>query len=184
MFGRRRHAFVFHMWTVGLAKAKYEGRTVVAAKFDLGFMLGSHGPGMARDLYVNVKMLPPTGGSVFALSIPDQRNWTGHHAFGVLTNIVSVDGFKLAPGAQVQPLIFKASVIPNFERGLRYEISFGHGDTPMHKVEADVSVADLKDAWGKFVSNPTDTDVARQFVEDVMGLKSDDEGGLELYGEP
>jgi len=59
LFGRRPQAFVFHMWSIPEAKLARKAATVLAVEFEVGLLLGSHGPGLARDLYVNAKIFPP-----------------------------------------------------------------------------------------------------------------------------
>ena len=127
LFGRRPQPFVFHMWTFPPAKVVWMLTGLVSVECSIGFMLGSYGPGLARDLYVNLQIFPPRGASHCVVSISDQINWTGQNAFGVMWNLVSIDAFKLAPQSMTQPIVLHLSFAPPFESDFRYEITFGHG---------------------------------------------------------
>jgi hypothetical protein len=118
------------------AKVVAKSSAQMAAEFAIGFMLGSHGPGVARDLYVNLRISSPEGPSTAAVSISDQTNWTGHCAFRAVWNLVSRDSFKLAPEAMVQPIVLYLSFAPPFESEFWYKITFGHHSSPVRKVEA------------------------------------------------
>jgi hypothetical protein len=173
LFGRPPQPFVFHMWTLSPATAAV-GDVV---KFQLGFVLGSHGPGMARDLYVNIKTFRPKGRTEIAIQ-PDSTNWTGHNAYGVLTNLVSKDSFKLSPGSLIQPFVFAVRAIPPFESEFSYEITFGHGASQMRRIETRVSPEKLVAAHQAFATAAWSSDVGRRFVEDFMDLDADN-----IYGE-
>jgi hypothetical protein len=136
LFGRSPQPFVFHMWSFSPAKVVAKSSAQMAVEFAIGFMLGSHGPGVARDLYVNLRISSPEGPSTAAVSISDQTNWTGHCAFRAVWNLVSRDSFKLAPEAMVQPIVLYLSFAPPFESEFWYKITFGHHSSPVRKVEA------------------------------------------------
>jgi hypothetical protein len=63
LFGRSPQPFVFHMWSFSPAKVVAKSSAQMAVEFAIGFMLGSHGPGVARDLYVNLRISSPEGPS-------------------------------------------------------------------------------------------------------------------------
>jgi hypothetical protein len=171
------------MWSIPPARLVEKPGKRWAAEFDLGFMLGSHGPGVARDLYVNVQLIPSRGGSTAAIAIPDKVNWSGHHAFGRITNIVSNDSFKLAPEAFVQPIIFELSFRPPFESDLFYEITFGHQASPVTKVTARVKPVVLTQAHETLLkAGDSDEKTGREFVETVMDLKDTENRRKEIYG--
>ena len=182
LFGRRPQPFVFHMWSIPPARLVEKPGKRWAAEFDLGFMLGSHGPGVARDLYVNVQLIPSRGGSTAAIAIPNKVNWSGHHAFERITNIVSNDSFKLAPEAFVQPIIFKLSFMPPFESDLVYEITFGHQTSPVTKVNTRVKPEVLTQAHEALLkTGDSDEKTRRAFVETVMDLKDAEDRRKEIY---
>jgi hypothetical protein len=183
LFGQRPQPFVFHMWSIAPAHLVETTGKQWAAEFDLGFMLGSHGPGVARDLYVNVQVIPPRGGSTAAIVIQDKLNWSGHHAFGRITNIVSNDNFKLAPQAFVQPIIFKLSFVPPFDSDLFYDITFGHQTSAVTKVSARVKPEVLTEAHQVFLkAGDSHEKTGREFVETVMDLKDTENRRKEIYG--
>jgi len=155
-----------------------------AAEFDLGFMLGSHGPGVARDLYVNVQLMPPTGGSTAAVVIRDKINWSGHHAFGRITNIISNDAFKLAPEAFVQPIVLKFSFVPPFETDMFYEFTFGHRGSPVRKLNARIKPDVLTWAHETLLKNgDSNKDAGSESVQTVLDIKDTDDRRREMYGD-
>src|SRR5437899_773496 len=86
---------------------------VHAAVFTVGFMLGSHGPGIARDLYVNIKMLPPGDATTIAMQIME-TNWTGRQSLGVWSSFVAGDASKLAREGAVTTLTSDCTLAPPF----------------------------------------------------------------------
>jgi hypothetical protein len=177
LFGRAPQAFVFHSWDLAPARL---AKTRAGVEFVLGFRLGSWGPGLARDLYVNVQMRPPGGPSEFAVG-PADNDWKSRQHFGVIADFVSVDGFKLAPLGQVLVFRWLARIEPPFESGLEYEISFGHAASPVRQVIWKLSAEELQGAFDRFVSSRQDAENGRQFVKDVMGLERP--GGDFVYTE-
>jgi len=181
LFGRRPQPFVFHAWNVRPAKcvALVKGKR---AEFKLGFVLGSVGPGIARDLYVNVQLHPPRGGSQMGIAIADPQNWSGRNMYsGVLTNLVCSDSFKLAPGARVQVFEFGVVAQPPFDSELVYEITFGHGSSPTRSISVQSSSAELKSAYQRFIGGSGNTAAGRRFVEEFMRLDAGHIYGAEGY---
>jgi hypothetical protein len=181
LFGRRPQPFVFHMWTIQPAKVVQQLTGLVAVECSIGFMLGSHGPGLARDLYVNLKIFPPKGASQGAVSISDQTNWTGQHAFGVMWNLVSIDAFKLAPQSMTRPIVLQLSFAPPCESDFWYEITFGHQGSPVRKVEARVIPEVLQEAYEACKDSGEGDEIRREFIDIVMDIKETEERGPEIY---
>lgn len=183
LFGRPPQPFVFHSWNISPEK-----RVLVSggsrAKFKLGFVLASFGPGIARDLYVNVQIHPPKGHTEIAVALDDPNNWTGRNMYGgILTNLVSSDSFKLAPGGRVQVLSFLVETRPPFESDLFYEISFGHGSSPMRMFQARITPIELSEAYEAFTVEPANPEVGRKLVEQVMRLDAGNIYASEGYGQ-
>ncbi len=55
LFGRRPQPFVYHMWAISPAALAPDG----SARFTVDFLIANNGPGLARDLYVNLNALAP-----------------------------------------------------------------------------------------------------------------------------
>ena len=178
LFGRPPQPFVFHMWSYPPAHLVKKvvvknDRTVLAAEFDLEFRLSSYGPGLARDLYVNLQILPPGPDSTALVMPVDTNNWSGRHSLGRFTNLVSNESFKLAPMAIVNPVTLRFSLVPPFESALIYEISYGHGGSPITKIEGRVKPEVLQAAYDVLAaaSDQEKKEAGHQFIVTVMNIK-------------
>jgi hypothetical protein len=148
-------------------------RQVFAAEFDIEFRLSSYGPGLARDLYVNLHVLPPKGGST-ALAMPvDTNNWSARHSLGRFTNLVSNEPFKLAPMAIVNPITLRFNLVPPFESALTYQITYGHGSSPITKLDSRVEPNILQTAYDAFMGAGEERRKAAsyEFIVAVMNIK-------------
>ncbi len=172
LFGRHPQPEAIHMWVV--APATYQQHRAdkpFAAEFTLGFLLANQGPAIARDLYVNVTIAPPSDSAQIGIEIPDKDNWTGHFAFGAIASLVSKDAFKLAPQAFVQPLRFRCRFAPPFEAELFYRITFGAQGTPVRSIETHVDAAALRVAFDAFAASDHGSVAGRRFVVQVMDIR-------------
>lgn len=150
------------------------GQTAFAAHFSIGFLLANDGPAIARDLYVNATVIPPGNATQIAVEVSDRANWTGGFAFGTLTSLVPVDGYKLAPKALVQPLVFRCAFAPPFERSLFYRINFGCSGSPVRTIEAEAEPARLEEAFDAFRGSAQDPVSGNRFIETVMSIQAPD----------
>ena len=151
-----------------------DNKRVLAAGFDLEFRLGSHGPGLAHDLYVNLQILPPRPNSTAAVMPVDTDNWSGRHSLGRITNLVSNESFKLAPLAIVNPITLRFSLVPPFESPLIYQIGYGHSGSPITKIEGIVKPEILQAVYDALVAAKGDEekkDAGYQFIVTVMDIK-------------
>jgi hypothetical protein len=176
LFGRRPEPFVFHGWNLG--PVRFTGRSV---HFHIGFTLNSRGPGIARDLYVTVQSGLPNAKSELSYECPDSKGWTGSMAYGQIIHLTSVDGFKLAPGAIVQPIILHFRLESRFEHELWYAIQFGHAHSPVREISGRTSPQAITTAWEKLRAAPGATDVSRTFVRTVLALPDPAEQAAEEF---
>lgn len=185
LFGRPPHPFVFHMWTLskpqivpyGIPPSEY------GIKMGIGFMLCSNGPGMARDLYVNLLLHPPGEPTKFMVSTTQDRNWSGYTGFGgMVTHLVAGDTFKLAPGARIQPLTLEFELKPPFKDELYYEFTYGHGGSPMKKLEARVTPAELDSAYANFFGSPHDNEAGKRLLHAALKIEEKEAAESESYG--
>jgi hypothetical protein len=181
MFGRQPRPFVYHMWSLPPETLVQRPDGVVAIEFALGFQLSSYGPGVARDLYVNVMILPPKGGTKATFSHPDTENWTASVAFGITMNLMSKDSLKLPPWGLLQPVILQFSFAPPFTSDFRYEITFGHQASPVRKIEAKVTPATLQRTYDAFISTAGINDGSRKFINEVMAFEEHKKYGPDDY---
>ena len=186
LFGRRPQPFVFHMWSSSPAKLVHVPPDQQGIEFNFGIQLGSHGPGLARDLYLNLDFEKPKGNTQVWVT-PDKTNWTGNFAFGRMTQLVSLDSFRLAPQSFTEPITLKIVFVPPFEGNLSYKIVFGCEGSPTRKVEATVSKGTIQEAYERSLKNfQRDEEMSQsQFMTDFLGIvPSTEESGPEYYGFP
>lgn len=178
LFGRRPQPFVFHCWghtPVNLAAGR--------AAFDIDFVLASRGPGLARDLYVNMLLSGPSGGTEIFVQ-PNEADWTIRRPDDLRTCLVSKDQVKLSPAAKLVAIKLKYYVEPPFESPNFYKFTFGHEGSPVRSVEATVEPEALQLAYDRLVANQGVGSSGHEFVNVIMGLSENGEGGQEFYGDP
>lgn len=121
MFGKRPQPYVYNMFIMG--PAKLVDKTIST---QVGFTLYNQGPGIARHLFINTKIWSSPGkNSLIGFDTPDLNNWTGSFSFGMFMSMISKPEMRIAPEAQVQPLILHADFTPPFTNDFKIEISCG-----------------------------------------------------------
>jgi hypothetical protein len=139
LFGKRPLPFIFHMWSTGPAKLVQGLRSLHAIEFEVGLMLSSWGPGLARDLYVNLTLGLPGNKCTGGVKFPDTQNWKGYQSCGIIYNLISTHDFRLSPHMIAHPLNIFFHLEEPFTKDLYYKIVFGCSESPVRKVEARVS---------------------------------------------
>jgi len=183
MFGRRPQPFIFHNWSLPPAKLVSADPSRLAIQFDLGLKLSSWGPGLARDVYVSLMLLPPGSASRGGVSLPDQKNWPGYQSFGgVFHSLVSAPDFRLAPEMFAHPLNINLQLEPPFETDLHYRITFGHGGSPVYKIEARTSPQAIEKAILDFSKTPEDKEAARKAVVQIMQIEEKSQEVIQQEG--
>ncbi|MEO7862806.1 MAG: ATP-binding protein [Nitrospirales bacterium] len=147
LFGRHPQPFVFHTWLISPPKIQGE-----AVHISIGFLLGNQGPSIARELYVNARVFQPKWASEGRYQCMDQQNWTGHVTLGHMLNLIANDSYRLAPNAMALPFNIELFFQPPFESKLSYEITFGHQNSPMRKLSAEVEPAKISEAYILFMA--------------------------------
>lgn len=155
MFGKRPQADIFHMWACGALQVIPVVGPPQAVSFDAGFLLSTNGPGLVRDIFVTAELGSPGGKSLLKYGFKDTENWSGSQALGYRFSIVSNDGFKLAPGAIIQPFFLTYRLQPPFGQPIQVIFSYGHRDSSTTKVEHLVSPADLQAAYDAYFDDKT-----------------------------
>ena len=183
LFGRRPQPFVFHCWGHTSVKVITRPNLPEILAFDIDFTLASTGPGLARDLYVNMLLSGPSGGTQLFVQ-PNKANWIVRRPDSLRTCMVSEDTLKLAPSANEIAITLKYLISPPFESDHFYKFTFGHEGSPVRSVEAQVKLEALKAAYNKFLANQAQQGVGTTFINEVMGIKKSEEHGPEFYGDP
>jgi hypothetical protein len=169
LFGRPPQPFLFHNWVYALPEIKVDK----SVHLSLTFALVNGGPGIARELYVNVRVFRPDGSSRLLYKPLDEQNWSGKVALGHMFNMFSKDSYRLAPGAVAEPVSIELYLLPPFTSKLVYEITFGHQNWPMRKLVASVEPNKIAQAYGLFLSGQGQPSEATQklFLEEVFPFK-------------
>ncbi len=165
MFGRSPQPEIFHMWGAPPAELAENGR----ASFKIGLLLTNRSPVIARDIYLNVTVLPPGGNSTIAVSFPDHQNWEGTHAFGCMTQILCKESFRLAPNVICQPLILEFSLVPPFPERLSLKITTGCGGSPIKEFAHRLTPHELEQLYTDLLSNRRYKQAHLRFVQKIVG---------------
>ncbi len=165
MFGRQPQPDVSHGWVVKPAQIVpgTMAQRTESVRFELHFILNNQGPGLARDLYVSTFLDCPEGPTQGQVSSADPSNWSTSSVIDMMSTAVSNDSFKLAPASLGQPIYFDFMFMPPFESGLRYEITYGHGNSPVQKIYADIDAATIQEAFSKFIQSRGNTVAGQTF---------------------
>lgn len=170
LFGRRPQPSVFPMWSI-VEPSRVEAEGEVGVDCGLGIFLGSHGPGIARELYVNVTFITPRGRTRGWMN-PDQTNWSCNNAYGPVRQLVSNDSLKLAPQAMTEAINLKVIFVPPFEGNLYCKIVFGHEGSPTQVIEKTVAKEVIQSTYEKFMRLwDQDKERARKLGSDFFGIE-------------
>jgi hypothetical protein len=155
MFGRQPQPSLFHNWLV--EKARITPVSQVSSQPTLQFVavlvLHNRGPGLARDVYVNFHLWPPSGGTRITSHIR-REDWTGESLVGAIVSVVCPEAFRLTPGGQVTPVEFNFDLAPPFIGSLTYKVSYGCSGWPMTQIEKTTEAAELQTLFSEVL--PTD----------------------------
>jgi hypothetical protein len=175
MFGRRPQPIIFHMWAIQPVEIVHGKQSEFAFEIKLGLNLSSWGPGLARDIYVNLTLLTPKGLSSAAITLPDKQNWRGYRSYGILFNLISTPEFKLAPEMLAHPLVINLHLEEPFEKDLYCKIIFGCSESAPKKIESRTSPKEIQEAIKEFLDNREDPDANKQFIKKVFKIEENEE---------
>ena len=154
MFGRRSPAQIFHMWGVGPVEHSPIMGPLNSITLKLGFLLSTHGPGLVRDLFLNLFLETPGGPSEIAFSQPDSAIWEGRVIFGNRITLVSSEKFKLSPEAIVPTVSLTIKLAPPFLGDLQIVTSYGHHESPTTRLEHTASASELAAIFDALRNDP------------------------------
>ncbi|MGD9853266.1 MAG: helix-turn-helix domain-containing protein [Nitrospirales bacterium] len=173
LFGRHPQPFVFHEWSLGPTKKFPIGESGPGFQLSLGVKLASWGPGIAKNLYLNVIYFPPRGGSVSSIYLNDPDNWTGIREGNVAGYFIANESLRLAPHAFVEPIFINIQFTPPFESDPYLKIIFGCEGSPTRKIENRVEL-DKFQATYQFLSDmegPLTMGDEKLIQRDFLGLE-------------
>lgn len=129
MFGRRPQPHVFHNYIVGHAEL-INGKI----RFDVGLMIRNEGPGIARDLFMNLLMKSVPGINCDTSIAPTAHDsWTYQQSFGMHFSTISKDGVRVPPESYVQPCVITLEIAPPFTTKLEIDGICGCDQSPSYK---------------------------------------------------
>lgn len=168
MFGRRPQADIFHMWDVRKFQVVPVVGTPRAIAFEAGFLLSTHGPGLVDDMFITAVIGRPGGKSEVTWGFPSPENWHAKQAFGYRFSVVSTTGFKLAPGAILEPFVLDYRLEPPFPGFLHVILQYGHSESSTTVVEHRVSSSELQAAYDQYLTAPS-TQAENDFTTVIVG---------------
>jgi Schlafen, AlbA_2 len=150
MFGKQPQPSLFHNWFVQKPRivpvSQADQKPIVQFTAVLG--LNHRGPGVARDVYVNSQMWPPSGGTELVTNVR-RHDWTGESVLGAIVSVVCPEAFRLAPGSHVTPVGFDFALTPPFTGSLIHKISYGCTGWPLTQIERTTGATELMALYGE-----------------------------------
>jgi hypothetical protein len=122
LFGRVPQPFVYIMFLNG--PAVVEGVHVVG---EILPVIRNDGPGIARDLFMNIEIGTPGTASQIAIEPSATSDWTGFRSFGYHFSLVAKASLRLPPEAQLSPAAIKYKLSKPFDSNLEVSIMTGAG---------------------------------------------------------
>ena len=119
MFGRRPQpnlAYSYRLKSVERLPRQAEGRSKNGVGIDFTHMVQNKGPGIAKHVFVNflTENLPgPNCG--FAIGMPDKDLWITHRVDTQKLQVISRDGVRLPPDAELSPFNVRLNLVPPFD---------------------------------------------------------------------
>jgi len=144
---------------------------VVSVTLALG--LESHGPGLTRDLYITVEVMPPGSDSYMVadsshLDHVNDPNWTTAKGLDNKTSFVSNSHYRLAPASSVHPVHIECSFIAPFTSDLSYTVTYGYQGSPVQITHVTVDKDNIAEHWRLLIA---DSSEAELFAHTALGLE-------------
>lgn len=180
MFGQQPQPHIFHIWKNyggGISGRdpgiSYSGSRLEETPYSkLGFVLRNEGACVARDLYVNIEIGLPGQECALAAYPTLYRGgyapWTHTSPFKNVHQVVSGDGYKLAPGAMAEPLVIELYLQPPFDSDFWFRISFGATGTPVNEISYSVPVQKVQTAYSSFFGSDRSNAAAQQMTTALL----------------
>lgn len=166
MFGQRPVPYIFHMYQVSPIRVHSE---LIAGT--IGFEIFNDGPSIARDVFVNLMVLPPSRPSTFTVLPERDIGFTFANSLaGLHTSAVSNDGFKLPPDGRVCPMALQFSFRPPFDDGLTTILTYGCDGAPTIEVKRDITQNRLEAIFTETVelNNSDPASAHENFIREIF----------------
>ncbi|MEW6408631.1 MAG: ATP-binding protein [Nitrospirota bacterium] len=177
MFGRRPQPHVFHMFAVTSAELIME-QFKKKIKITVGFMIGSQGPGIASDLFMNAMAISTPGDNCdLWFEVPNPDDWTGRFSFGRQISLISKPDIRLPPESQIQPFIMFLQLAPPFSRDLIIDGICGCGQSPPYKFRIEKDNITIEKLYNNFMEKNKEGLLIEEekinFVKDLLNIKKE-----------
>ncbi len=160
MFGRRPHAHLTHLWRVEDPRfdaTRQPGDPAVT--FIANLILLNRGPGIARDLYVNLETKAPVRvGAHIALN-----DWSQTRVSNESFSAISQEGARLGPNGSISLMGVTFQLDGRSQEPLVYTLSYGCADSTITYIEHTVPSDELQ----KIIRAKT-VQEARQFAMSLL----------------
>ncbi|MCL4810506.1 MAG: hypothetical protein KJ062_22310 [Thermoanaerobaculia bacterium] len=147
MFGRRpQPTLACRLSSTGIARIKHP-EPMDGLQVHSTVTLKSNGPGIARDLYVNIGIQLPEHWDIYFLPA-DETQWTTHQEYANTQQLLTHETFRLAPFGTLPVVTFGIKLLPPFPAPFLLRITYGHGTAPPRELRHEVCAEDLARIWG------------------------------------
>jgi hypothetical protein len=175
MLGRRPQPWVFHNYALkpatmvrrlpGGGQAPQNG-----IQIGITLILANKGPGLARDLFANMKFTVPGPSCEGWYDEPD-NNWLQQRTrVKQWQSIVSKDGFKLAPESHVPSIDLSMVLFPPFADQLWIQLSYGCEGSSTNIIELSKGAAEVNRLYNEYMSGSQDEAAGKRFIHEILGI--------------
>jgi hypothetical protein len=169
MFGRRPQPKVFHHFL--MAVPQLDGDKLVIT---FGLVIHNEGPGLVSDIFALCRQESlPSQNSSFHYEITEESkaNWSGYWegVFGQ-TSMVSNPELRVAPGANVQPVVYHLELAPPFNEALRITGSVGAGAFCTYTFTIEASAELITAQYNQFVEKDASDSFAENERHEIVSV--------------
>ena len=174
MFGHGPRPEIFHMWAIGQTTQQPIVGELTSLAFSVGFLLSSYGPGIARDLYVSGSLATPSRESTVSVEGVAEADWDAYWIPRVRRlSVTSKPHVGLAPDAVRTVLSLKCVFKLPITGPWKWELSFGHGDSPVYRLQGGADADTLSQLFDEYSSSHT-VRTAHEWTTELFGVPPDD----------
>lgn len=168
MFGRRPQSHVFHNYVLGVPEHERD-----AINVSFGLAVHNEGPGIATDTFLVCTMEECPGENCeIRIETTDKQNWTGGFEFGLRLSLISGVGFRIPPGATVQPVVIHLTFRPPFKGKLKLSGHVGSSDSRRYEFVIEKSSTLIEEKYKQYMqkvaSGSISIDERREIAEAIM----------------
>jgi len=175
MFGRRPQAKIIHQFFSKPVLINENG----SIEFEFGFSLRNLGPGIAKNIFINMSAYSfPIGNSSLEFIPGSSEQWNGSFALGIQFSLISKFEVRLPPEAFISPLSIKVILVPPFQRNININAICGCSDSPSTKFYLKNTKENIEKLYDNLLNDfrssaPTFNERRDSFVTDLFGLNEE-----------